>query len=104
MVKMKFRHGDLMIIRINKLSKNLQKVEGNVLAKGEVTGHLHQLLVNKTENLQLYKNNDETLFFETKEEAKLIHQEHKQIQIPKGIFRVMRQREYSAKENRQVMD
>jgi hypothetical protein len=36
--------------------------------------------------------------------AKLTHEEHSQIEIPKGAYRFYPQREYSPQESRRVMD
>ena len=92
------RQGDLLIKKIEKLPNGFKKIDGNILAEGEATGHKHQL----QGTVQLYSNGTETIF-ET-EGTELTHPEHKTITIPKGIFRVVRQREYSPVGNRQVMD
>ena len=100
---MKIRHGDLLIEKVKSIPKNIKKIEGNVLAEGEITGHKHQLLVRNSENLKLF-GEQQVQYFDLRENTKLVHNEHKEIQITKGKYRVIRQKEYSPLMNRQVMD
>lgn len=106
-MKKLFRHGDLGIKQISKLPKNLKKLNSNVLAEGEMTGHNHQLVAKRQDLIQLYEDADGNKYFEVKEdEAKLTHQEHKTITIEKGFYVVTKEREYDPflKEVKSVQD
>ena len=93
------RHGDILLKRISKIPANAVKVEGKVIAEGEVTGHSHQLIGNAT----LFEV-DEIMYVES-QGCELIHQEHDTLHIL-GNFIVGREREYDilTEEVRQVID
>lgn len=97
-----YRHGDLLIREIETLPRGLKKVNSNILALGEVTGHSHQLMG----EVQVMQNKEGKKFFRANEELELIHQEHKNLKIEKGVFEVLTEREYNPfeQEIRQVMD
>ena len=100
-----YRHGDLLIERISDVYltevNSTPKLSGNVLAEGETTGHMHRLIG----DVQLYGKN-EVEYFELKSDATLVHEEHDTIHIPKGMFKVVYEREYSPIEEatRRVVD
>ena len=97
MVKM-YRHGDLLIKKVEKLDENLEVVE-NVLAYGEVTGHSHKIA-----GATVYQNKNGNRFITVQEIASLTHEEHKEIQLEKGTYAVIRQREYTPEGLRAVVD
>lgn len=87
-----YRHGDVIIRRIASLPVGVQKRAGVTLAHGEVTGHSHR--IQQPHTVQLWVHGSD-LFLEVKEPtATLIHEEHREIQLPQGVYRVWRQREY----------
>lgn len=97
----KYRHGDLLVHTIEKPDLRLIKqfVEDNdaVLLKGEATGHNHRLQGNFT----LFRSNDTKEqglgYFEVHDKANLNHEEHGVIDLPKGFYAIVRQREYTPK-------
>lgn len=87
-----YRHGDVLIRRIADLPSGVRQREGVTLAHGEVTGHSHR--IQEAQAVQLWKRNSE-LFLEVKaDSATLIHEEHRAIELPQGVYRVWKQREY----------
>lgn len=86
------RQGDVLIIPWKKLSvKDSVKLNSLTLAKGEVTGHSHRISEGKAE---LYQRHG-TLFLRVlSPTAKLQHEEHHPLNIPKGDWMVRIQREY----------
>ena len=89
------RHGDLLIRKTKDIPSGLILVNTKVLAEGEKTGHRHQL----EGDVSVYGYGTDLLYFEVKNEAKLVHQEHKTIQIPKGIYTIQQEREFNPFEN-----
>ena len=95
----KYRHGDLLVHRIEKPELRLIKqfVDGPdaILLLGEATGHAHRLQGNYT----LYRSNDKKeqgiTYFEVHDKANLNHEEHGVIDLPQGFYAVIRQREYT---------
>ena len=96
-----YRHGDVLLRRITSLPIAAQKREGATLAQGE-TGHSHRL--KQAHAVQLWVQGSE-LFLEVKEPiATLVHEEHRAIELPSGLYRVWRQREYRPDAYVEVMD
>jgi hypothetical protein len=87
-----YRHGDVLIGRIATIPDRAQKRVGATLASGEVTGHSHR--IQPSNAVQLWVHGSE-LFLEVKQTgATLVHEEHQAIEIPQGLYRIWRQREY----------
>jgi len=100
---MKFiRQGDVGLIRIDNLPNEIFEKD-KVLALGEVTGHSHRFENNQ---VQVFADSQGQQFVDVKKKSKLIHEEHKHLDIPKGVYKVVIQREYDILSDniRQVLD
>jgi hypothetical protein len=105
------RQGDVKIKMISSLpegTKTDAKDKGvAVLAYGEVTGHKHQVIEGQ---VNFYTIGDSVNMFSPKylevisETAIVVHEEHTQIPLVKGIYEISIQREYSPEEIRNVAD
>ena len=91
-----YRQGDLLIIQVDHIPKKYHHSFSDILLEGEATGHAHRIL-----NGQVYRqgwlsarNDMGPFFIQTFDHALVIHEEHASIDIPKGFYRVVRQREY----------
>ncbi len=84
------RQGDLLIVRVDRLPIGARRIARRILAEGEATGHLHELDCG-----QVYEKNG-GLYFSVldSEEAILSHPEHGPLQFERGLWKVIRQREY----------
>ncbi len=87
------RQGDILVIKIDKLPKGLKKVLDGVLVRGEVTGHSHKLV-----DGGVFKDKNGLLYLVVAKKALLKHEEHKSISLGKGLYKVLRQREYTNKD------
>ena len=92
------RQGDLLFTQITEFPKTrLVKfwVEGDeaTLVSGETTGHSHKL----NGDFDLYRDETQAMYFEVKTKAKVTHEEHKTINLEKGKYALIRQREYTPK-------
>ncbi len=103
-----YRQGDVLIIPVKSLPKKLEEVPREngrvVLAHGEVTGHAHAI---KDQAAALFRDPKlMSIFMHVSGDAPvaLDHDEHDTIAIPPGNFQVIRQREYSPAEIRNVAD
>lgn len=97
-----YRHGDVLVSQVKSLPPGAHKREGTILAHGELTGHSHR--IQQSHAVQLWGYGDE-LFLEVKESrASLVHEEHQTIELPQGIYRVWKQREYRPEAVVEVMD
>lgn len=91
------RQGDVLVQRIPNhgriTGKPVPRENGAVvLAHGEVTGHSHSIA---EEDVTLF---DDGILVVEADGAVLRHQEHSEIALPKGRYRVIRQREYRPRE------
>lgn len=95
-----FRHGDVFLEQVANPSRQGRRYQqDNVLAEGEATGHAHRV----TGDFLLY-DLDGTLYLRTKGSATLVHEEHAQIALPRGTFKVTLQREWSPEGWTRVLD
>ncbi|WP_341527805.1 hypothetical protein WKK05_00115 [Nostoc sp. UHCC 0302] len=93
------RQGDVILLPVQEVKG--QKIPHLILAKGEVTGHKHQITEGKAE---LYEK-DSTLYLRVFSEiALLAHEGHQAIPIPQGNWLVKIQREYEPEGWRYVAD
>lgn len=105
---MKYRHGDLLIKQVSQFAgkrvvkKYLDDEYEVVLLYGEATGHAHRLKSNK--RIFVYDNEAQERFFEVEGESYLSHEEHDRIDLPPGKYAVIRQRVYTPKEIKYVVD
>lgn len=93
------RQGDVLLKPIDSIPSGATETEERILARGETTGHSHKL----TGKAKVYNNNGQLLVL-AEQGVKLVHEEHKQIEIPQGTYEVVRQREYNPIAERQVSD
>lgn len=84
------RQGDIFIERIEALPKRLKLKKDNVLVHSDSTMHDHTL---KSGKVYLDKNGN--MFLEVPRATQIVHtMDHKPINISKGVYKLIRQREY----------
>lgn len=97
------RQGDLIIKEVQELPQvKLLEVKSGVILKGESTGHAHRL-----SNGDVLRTPDGQMFLRIAVAGgKITHEEHKPVTLKKGIYAVLRTREwdYSAAKAREVLD
>lgn len=103
--KHQFRQGDILVERVASLPEKLTPVkrEGGrmILAHGEVTGHCHAV----SGKGNLLKQDEGVSYLKVAEALALLeHDEHSTVELPEGLYRVTRQREYSPEAIRNVAD
>ena len=95
----------MLIERVEEIDGEVtkQKPENGriILAHGEATGHHHSL---KADAADWWKDADGSQFLTVKTATAVVHQEHAPIALAPGRYRVVRQREYSPSEIRNVAD
>ena len=99
-----YRQGDVYLESVKSIPKNAipRKTTGKiVLADGEATGHQHVL---DSSNATAYDDAGVTYLEVQEALAMLTHQEHAPIALPRGKYRMTRQREYAPEAPRQVTD
>ena len=97
---MKKRQGDILFVKIDVLPESLAAKDDGVIALGEQTGHKHLLVYGS-----LLTDKQNNMFITvTSELATIKHEEHRAITLPKGLYRVIKQREYDPEGWRDVKD
>lgn len=101
-----YRQGDVLLERIGELPPDLRHQvyarQGRlILAEGEVTGHAHTVAA---EHADLLRDEARNVYLRIMRATPLEHQEHAAIVLEPGVYRVVRQREYTPKAPRQVLD
>lgn len=97
-----YRHGDLLVQTAAAVPDGARRLHHLVLAEGEATGHSHR--VAERDAAVLHRAEAGLFLQVTAERATLVHQEHGPIALPRGVYRVWRQREYTPREIRIVRD
>jgi hypothetical protein len=100
-----YRQGDVSILTAVKIPLAAQRVTGEpILARGEVTGHTLRITEGK---VLLYQLATGLMYLRVLSEfAKLYHEEHEEIVLPKGDYEVRRQKEFDwlSEQRRYVRD
>lgn len=134
-MRKQYRPGDILFIKIDKLPNiKLKERKGNIILKGELSGHAHRLegkakILEEAEKIAIGGFfRDSTISLDRNEvvvhmgtfaaepksqvigyavvdaPAELTHEEHPTIIIPAGIYEIRRQREYDEEQIRFVED
>ena len=111
-----YRQGDVLIELIREIPSTAAKQKKQdriILAHGEVTGHHHELHADSADWWKLGdipSTNEKPsrlvgeIFLNLKKPCEVKHPEHATITLPKGNYRVTRQREYYPESIRTVAD
>ncbi len=97
-----FRHGDVIIAKSESIPPEAIRRPTAILARGEATGHSHR--IEDPKSAQVFDHDGVGYLRVTAARARLVHDEHHPIVLPKGIFRFWMQREYTPKEIRRIVD
>lgn len=97
-----WRHGDVLIAKVDCLPEKAKPRHGNVLVRGEVTGHSHRIL--EPGVFDLFEFGGELYLHVHADRATLVHEEHKPIVLSMGVYRVWQQREYTPQAIQRVRD
>ena len=111
-VSVMYRHGDLLITRINAVPQSAINISSKIIAEGEVSGHKHKLvgqatvrilpgreagttIIGRVESGDVSINRIPELYFSASEDVKLTHEEHKTLELPRGSYKVTKEREFN---------
>jgi hypothetical protein len=97
-----WRHGDIMVAACEAIPAGATELPTLTLALGEVTGHSHRIEDPRTANVFEWRG---VRYIQvTADAARLIHEEHGPIVLPRGTYRSWHQREYTPGAIRRVID
>ncbi len=89
------RHGDVLMTRVDSLPKgsDIEHKGQYILKWGEATNHAHRLTVKNQNNMKVYQAAD-GVYICLMEIGTLTHEEHKQLEVPVGIYKIDQETEY----------
>lgn len=98
-----YQHGDVLIVAVDGIPGGAKKLKHTVLAEGEATGHHH---VAVGDDLELREDENGVLWLSNPNGCTVTHEEHKQIAVPPGEYKIDFVKEYDhfEEEARRVMD
>jgi hypothetical protein len=101
-----WRQGDIYFVKIEyDVPDESRPVRDGVIAKGETTGHAHRLAPSSMESGALLYLVARSMFLRAPQAgAKIVHDEHHTIDLPKGLYAVVPQQEFDGLRWRQVLD
>lgn len=101
---MMYQQGDVLFVSVNEVKGDKADVKG-LLVEGELTGHAHRVAVEDLEKVEVLRQ-FEQMFVKVKAPSKIVHEEHKTVELPVGNYEIRKVREYDywADEIRSVED
>jgi hypothetical protein len=94
------RQGDVFLVQVEVSPGECVEVprDGDriVLARGEATGHAHAILDESARLVTVGEAEELFLIVHGNGPVSLVHEEHATLSIDPGMYRVVRQREYTA--------
>jgi hypothetical protein len=100
-----WRQGDVFIQSVAAIPAHVDRHGHGVLVEGEATGHSHR--VEDLDTVQVFQRRGgqgELYLRVIADAARIVHQEHAAITLPRGTYRVWKQREYAPGAIRWVVD
>lgn len=97
-----WRQGDVLIATLQEVPANAKLRDGGLLVEGEITGHSHRVEV--PASAEVWELNGQLYVKVVAKSARIVHEEHGPIELPQGLYRVWRQREYTPGQSRSVED
>ncbi len=91
------RQGDVLLVAVDAIPDDAVEQPRDesgrvILAYGEVTGHAHALHETR---VTMVRAANQGVFLRVLEPSNLVHEEHDRIAVPPGMYRVVRQREWT---------
>jgi hypothetical protein len=102
-----WRQGDIYFVKIGEEADSAESrpVKNGVIAKGETTGHAHRVSQSSMAAGALLYLVGQSMFLRSPQAgAKIVHDEHHAIDLPKGLYAVVPQQEFDGLRWRQVLD
>jgi len=99
-----YRQGDVLFVeRACRPAGNAVVRKNGEILEGEATGHVHRVSESCLATAEVYEIEGK-LFVSSEEGISIVHDEHSPLELPAGNYEVVRQREYSPEEIRNVAD
>src|SRR5688572_21776100 len=90
------RHGDVLLVWVEALpasAKELTQGTKYTVAEGEFTGHAHVLSTRTKGGIRVFEH-EGMRYLDLTGKARIKHQEHHELEVPAGLWRVDQEREF----------
>ena len=101
-----YRQGDVLFQQVKSVpSGKARKRHNGYILEGEATGHVHRVAEEDLAGAEVLEIGDQ-LFLSVSVDGgiSIVHEEHNPVTLPAGDYEIVRQREYSPEEIRNVAD
>jgi hypothetical protein len=91
------QQGDVLFQQVASIPDGARRLPNQgqvVVARGEATGHNHVITSDRAGLWELTRNGVTVLYLDVETPVTLVHDEHKTLPIPPGIYRIGRIKEY----------
>ena len=95
-----YRQGDLLFEESDKIPSGFSASNSPVILEGEATGHSHRLV----KGMVFRSSYQREMFIKVENGGRVVHEEHATLHLPMGVFKVVRQIEYTPTGWKNVMD
>lgn len=99
-----YRQGDVLFKAVKSIPEGGKVRKSGHILEGEVTGHIHRLAETQLTEAEVLECGDGLFLSVTGEGVSIVHEEHRTLELPPGNYEIVRQREYSPEEIRNVQD
>ncbi len=102
-----WRQGDIYFVKLDREPEldEAKPIKTGIIARGEESGHMHRLSATSLAEGSALLSAGGSMFLRTAESgATIVHDEHGPIQLPKGTYAVVNQREFDGIVWRAVLD
>jgi len=90
-----YRQGDVLFVKVDEIPRNAREKDDNVIVEGEATGHAHRLTGQAELMFTQNWGQGIDLFINAGPKTEIVHEEHNTVNLPEGLYHVVRQREYN---------
>lgn len=99
------RQGDVLFVKVKSIPKGGKVRKSGHILEGEATGHIHRVAEAQLAEAEVLDCGAGLFMSVTAEGGvSIVHEDHNTIVIPPGNYEIVRQREYSPEEIRNVVD
>lgn len=99
-----YRQGDLLFKQVKQIPEGGKVRKSGHILEGEATGHIHRVAEMQLAEAEVLDCGAELFMKVTGDGVSIVHEEHNPIVLPPGNYEIVRQREYSPEEIRNVQD
>lgn len=99
-----YRQGDVLFKKVKGVPEGGKVRKSGHILEGEATGHIHRVAEAQLAEADVLDCGAGLFMRVTGDGVSIVHEEHKTIVLPQGNYEVVRQREYSPEEIRNVAD